>query len=481
MKQKNNKKSLLRNGAFSIGYKLINVLFPLFSATYVARILLPEGTGKVAYAQNIVSYFLLIAALGIPYYGTREIARCRDNLPEKRKVFTELVTINFIATAVCLVAYGFFVYLVFPENILLYAICGLELFFNLFNIDWLYQGEEEYVYITIRSVAIKLLSLICLFTFVKDIQDYLIYALIYSLGVGGNHLINLLNARKIVRLSFRNLNCGRHIRPVMVLLLSSVTASLYNKLDTTILGWLSTDEAVGLYTNAHKVISIALTLVVAVSSVFFPRLSYVYETERTLYRKYISVGLKIVLLLAVPCCLGVMIVSDNLIQALFGESFAPAGTTLRILAVFTVVKGAGDLLCYQSIISSGNENKLITARIVAGLVNVVLNLWLIPIYDYNGAAIAAVTSELLVNGMLLPVSLKIAKPQIGKKFLFTLLLSSLFMFFVTWTAQYFLKPGIVSLCVTVVVAMIAYFVGLIVTKNDMLLSILKREDRTLLE
>lgn len=460
------KKSLTRNAAFNIAYRLLNVVFPLVSATYIARVLSPEGVGRVAYAQNIVSYFLMLAVSGIPQYGTREIAKCREDKQQENKIFTELFIINVVSTTVCVAAYYVFIRLALKTEMLMYTVVGLELLFNFINIDWFYQGEEEYVYITLRSVIIKLLSLLALFLFVKDQKDYIIYALIHCMGIGGNYLFNILHARHSVRLVFSDLDFGRHAQPIMTLMVSAVMASLYSKVDITMLGWLSTDEAVGFYINAHKVISIVLTLVTALSAVFLPRLSYVYQNEREQYGRYLTVGLKVVLFLALPSCTGIVLVADNLIQVLFGSAFKPAGMTMQILAILTIVKGAGDLLCYQSIISSGNEGKLVKSRVVAGVMNVILNALLIPRYGPHGAAIASVASEIVVNGMLLPTSLKIAKPKINPRFCVSISISTGAMAIIAWWIQAYMGEGVVSLIVAVLAGMVVYFVVAVITKND---------------
>lgn len=475
-----NEKSLLLNGIFASGYRLLNVIFPLISATYAARVLEADGIGKVAYAQNNVSYFVMFATLGLSYHGTRVIAQNRKDQKKVNSAFTELMFISSVATVVCSFVYCLFVFLFFSEHWLLYAVCGIELFLNIFNIDWLYQGYEEYAYISLRSAGIKLLSLCALFIFVRDAKDYTVYALIHSIGICGNYLLNVINARKFVHLSFGEMNIGRHLRPIGILLISSTAASIYSKVDISMLGWLSSDQAVGWYTNAYKVIGIVLTLVVAVSSVFYPRLSAVYESNKAQYRGYLSVGLKIVLLLAVPCCVGLVVVADNLINVLFGSSFAPASTTLRILAVFTIIKGVGDLLCYQAIISSGNEKKLIVARLIAGLVSVLGNALLIPIWDQNGAAVSAVISEIVVNGAILPISLKIACPDLKKPFCVSLLISALLTTIVASISQAILGDGVVSLIVTIIMGMVAYFIGIVITRNEMLdyaLSVWRKQQR----
>ena len=69
------KKSLAKNSVFNMAYKGFTALFPLVTTTYISRVLLPEGVGRVAYANTIVSYFVFVASLGLPGYGVKAIAQ----------------------------------------------------------------------------------------------------------------------------------------------------------------------------------------------------------------------------------------------------------------------------------------------------------------------------------------------------------------------------------------------------------------------
>lgn len=463
--------TLAKNAVFNVMYRVLNVIFPLISASYISRVLEPEGLGKVAYAQNIVSYFVMVAALGIPSYGTREIARCKDRQTEVNKLFSELVTINVLSTVVCLAIYYVVIFAFFRDVVLLYAVFGLELMFNGINIDWFYQGREDYVYITWRSILVKTLSLIALFVFVKGPQDFAIYALIICMGTGCNYIFNVIHVRKYVKLTICGLNLKKHIYPVWVLLLSSAMASLYNKVDMTMLGWLSTDASVGFYSNAHKVVNIILTMVTAITAVFLPRLSYIYRNEQENYQQYLSLGLKVVLFLAVPSCLGLLTVADRLVIVLFGDLYVPMVSTVRILAILIIIKGVGDLLCYQAIISSGNEGKLVASRVVAGIVNIILNSILISQYAQNGAALASVISEVIVNGMLLPCSLKISKPVLNMRFVLSTIASTLTMLILAVMLSVFVEGMVWSLVAMVFMGALIYFAVASVTGNDIIMMV----------
>lgn len=149
--------SLFNNSIYNVLYKLLNVIFPLVSSAYVSHVLLAVGVGRIASAQNIAQYFVLVAALGLPNYGTREIAKVRDDNGMKNETFSELFLINLVSTILCSVAYYGLILgnKFFDSNRSLYLIVGLSIVFNAINIDWLYQGLEDYKYIAARSFAIK--------------------------------------------------------------------------------------------------------------------------------------------------------------------------------------------------------------------------------------------------------------------------------------------------------------------------------------
>ena len=221
-------KSLKKNIFFNIINDASNILFPLITSMYVSRIIMPEGVGLVSYAQNIASYFVTFAALGLPTYGIREIAKVQNDNTLSNKTFTELFIINAITTAVSTAAYAILVMSPlgsgFDKRLMLCF--GISILFNFINIEWLYMGKEEYVYISLRSVIIKIISLVLIFVFVRTKEDYINYSIIIVVALGGNYIFNIIHARKIVKFSFKNLEFKKHINPLVVLALSLFLSSI---------------------------------------------------------------------------------------------------------------------------------------------------------------------------------------------------------------------------------------------------------------
>ena len=163
-------KSLAKNSLYNILYKTSNLVFPLIISAYVSRILMAEGVGKVSSAQNIVTYFTLLAALGLPTYGTKMIAAVGEIREQRNKTFSELFCLNAISTIICTIIYYCLIINIpyFQERLALSVVCGLAIIFNIINVDWFYQGREEYGYIMMRSLLIKVISLVSVFFFCKN-------------------------------------------------------------------------------------------------------------------------------------------------------------------------------------------------------------------------------------------------------------------------------------------------------------------------
>jgi len=421
------KKSLAVNSIYSMLYKLLNVLFPLITATYAARVLLADGVGKVASAQNIVQYFIIIAALGIPNYGIREVAKRQDDADGTNRVFSELFFINALSTAVCTAVYYGMVLTAdwFADQRLLFLTVGLSIILNFFNVDFFYQGKEEYGYIAARSFAVKLLSLVALFLFVRDTGDFVIYALIHCLAVAGNHLFNVFNLRGKVKLCFKGLNVKRHLKPVLILLASSISIELYTLLDTTMLSAWCADDIVGYYNNATKLARIINSMISSLALVLLPRLSYYYNNGKLQeFRSIANRVLKILTVLAIPAVLGVALLADSMIPVLFGVDFLPAVVTLRILSVQVMAVALNNFFGTQILMTVGQEKKLLISVIIGAVVNVTMNALLIPTYQHNGAAFASAVSEVCVLLATMTFGWKYVRFRLEWRYLLTMVLSA---------------------------------------------------------
>lgn len=467
-------KSLKRNSIYNIIYTLSNLLFPMIISMIVSRVINPEGIGKVSFAQNVASYFLMTAQLGMSAYGIREIAKVNGDENHTNKIFTELFLINFITTMISSLAYVLLIFINrnFKENILLYLSCGLQILFNIINIDWFYSGKEEYGYIAIRNIIVKIASLVAIIFFVRSEGDFVIYALITSIAAGANYVFNIIHVRKYVKFTWNGLSFRGHLKPLIVLGISSFMSLIYSKVDVTMIGIMSNDFETGIYSNAHKIINMLITACTAICTVFFPRLSFLYENDKNKFYLLLEKGIKILSFIVFPASIGVCVLSPYIMETFYGKAFMDGSVILQVFSFLIIIKGIGNLLCYQLVICTNNEKKRLPIYFIATIINVIMNSFLIPKIGGLGAAIASVTSEFLVNFFLLIWMFKILRFNIPFKAIVQNIISSLLMGMIIYFFVQ-LKLSTIMLCVLgTIIGGVLYLILNLIFRNEIIMNMI---------
>lgn len=465
------KKSLAKNSIFMLIYNVLNVLVPFIYGIYVARVLPEYWIGKVTIAQNIAQYFVILAFLGIPTYGLREISKNRGNKEKTNKIFTELFIINFISSITFASIYFGLICIVpsYRSNMTLFIITGSLILFNILDITWLYEGLEEFGFISLRNLIFKTLSIICLFLFVKNENDYLIFAAIHVGCLGFNYLTNMLFHRKYVRFSFKNLNFKQHMKPILFLVVVNLAIEIYTLVDVTMIGIFKGEEAVTFYSYASKTQKILLQIISTFTLVLVPRISLLYKEKRLdEFNQLLSKTLLLIILLALPMIIGVCFVSNDLFILLYGDAYYRSSSILNVLSLLAFISPIGYLLGSRVLLVTDNEKFMVIPVALGAVVNIILNAILINTVGVIGAAIASVISELVVAVVYIALSHKYFKISIKIseiiKILIALLLMGLYCFF----AYKYLDINIyIKLGVVIVGAMAIYFITLLISNESL--------------
>ena len=485
------KKSLVKNSIFNMAYKGFTALFPLVTTSYISHVLLPEGVGKVAYANTIVAYFVLLASLGLPSYGVKAIAQNDETKEQRSRTFFELFFINLAATLLCIAAYYVFVtyFPHFADRRELFWVMGLLLILNIFNIDWFYQGMEEYTYIATRSFVVKIASFVLMLLFVKASGDYLIYAFILCLATAGNNLLNAFELRKYVTISVlfpkknrkpaqSGMRMGQHLRPVFILLASTIATEVYTMLDTVMLEYYHGDVSVGYYSNAVKIVRMTYTVVIALVAVFYPRISMYYKQKRQeACNELLSRGTQILLLLALPCTVGLFLTADQIVPLLFGEAFLPAVGTLRILAILVLVFSVAYFLGHIVLTATGRERMILRATVAGAVINTAANFLLIPRFRQDGAAAASVLSELTVTALLLWYAKDCYTIRVGRNYLWSTGAALLVMAGVVLGLSALFRGTSGGVLFVIAAGAVCYAVCLLLFRNELLMELIQKLKR----
>ena len=377
------------------------IIFPLITFPYISRVLLVEGSGKVAFATSVVTYFTMFASLGIPTYGVRACAIVRDNKEKLSKTVQELLIISGGTTLLTYIVFGISLFVIpeFAQERTLLLIVGLGIGLNTIGVQWLYNALEQYSYITTCSILFKVIGMILMFLLVKESSDYQIYGGVYVIASFGSYVLNFICLRKFV--TFQKTGTyqfKQHLKHIMVFFAMSAGASIYLNLDVVMLRFLQSNEAVGYYNAGIKVKTVLVTCVTSLGTVLLPRLSYYIETaDKKAFQLMVGKAFRFVFVAASAVTVYFSIFARESILLLSGEAFLPAVGPMMILMPTVLLIGLSNVTGIQILTPNGREREVMYSIWGGAILDFVLNLIVIPKFSGNGAAL----STLLAEGMVL--------------------------------------------------------------------------------
>ena len=395
------KNSLKLNAILNIVKTLAILLFPLITFPVVSIALGPENTGRVDFSNSFVSYFSIIASLGISAYAIRECSILKEDKERLEKTASEIFSINILTTLIsyCLLALSLLVYKIGDSYRILIYISSTTLIFNAFSCDWINYVCEEYLFVTIRTIVLKLVFVILVVIYIKSPAQTVLYT-VFTVVI--SNIVSILNVvfrggKCKIRFTTK-LNLKTHFKPVMILFAINVSESVLNNLDITMLGILENDYIVGLYGFAFKIKMMMAQLLNAVIVVFVPRCSFSYsQGDFDSFNTYFKKAFQFVVYFIIPAIIGVILISPQIVLLFGGGKFDDSVWYLRVLSFSLAIASFGTYLVGNLfLIPAKHEIKYMVASLAGMAVNVVLNFILIPLFGGIAAAITTCISELVM-------------------------------------------------------------------------------------
>ena len=386
---------VLKNYAYNLSYQLLVIILPIITTPYVTRVFSSADLGTYGYFNSIVTYFILLATLGVANYGTKEISGHRKDI---RKNFWGIYTLQFGATILSICLYILLcLSLSFMRNPVAY-ILGLSLVSKGMDISWLFQGLEDFRKITVRNITVKLVGVISIFLFVKSANDLYLYVFLLTIFELLGQFSMWWPAREFIgKPHFDWSYAKQHLKPVILLFLPQIAISLYVTLDRTMLGALASTKDVGIYDQALKLVNILLTLVTSLGSVMLPRVANLLSTgDHKAVNKMHQMSFLIYNLVIFPIIAGMLIVNDDFVQFFLGQDFQDAKYAIAIMIFRMFFIGWTNIMGIQILIPYNKNKEFMISTTIPAIVSVGLNLLLLPKLGYIGAAIVSVLTEALV-------------------------------------------------------------------------------------
>jgi O-antigen/teichoic acid export membrane protein len=442
------------NIKYNFIYKCVAVFFPFIISLYISRSLGAEKVGALAVALNRTSYFVSLAALGIPNYGIREVARRRNDICATKKLIYELLIISAISTLVSLLIFWLYINMLHVENTRIYFIYGSLIVANIISVDWYFFGNEKYKYIAIRSLIVKIVSFCLILLCVHDSDDYYIYAVLYCVGIIGNSFFNIVYLLKDVGIYNGVISFKPHIKPILYMFFSVIAVDLYSKIDISMLGIYNDNYSVACYSYSVKLVKMLAVVFFSFTSVVLPRLSKGKEGHN---EKDVSSIIRIIIILCFGTMIGIYSISDNITLVLWGKEYEGSIIILKILAPLVFICPLGNLFGVQILTSFNAEKTLLYTNILGLIINVCCNFLMIPRYGYIGAAFASVMCEFTVMIVQWIVSKKYIKIHIETVFLIKVAISGIVLFYVEKMIHNMFGNSIIDILVSILAGLFGYF------------------------
>ena len=379
-----------------------NLLLPLLTFPYLSRVLGANGLGICNFITSYGQNYIIIAALGLPIYGIREIAKVGNDQHKRSKIFFELLSLHLIVTTILLITYiiSIFYYdeLLEYKNIALLG--GFLIFFNVFSVDWLFNGINNFKYITIRSLLIRFSSVLAIFLLVRKKDDYYIYFLINTITVFLTVLMDIYYARKFVNKPSVLSLAGvfSHAKPISVLGIYMVLTSIYSVLPLTLLGFFSTKASVGYFAGANKIVRLTISFFSSLTLVMIPKINQLSDNEnREEYIELIDKSLNFAVTFGLPISIGMMFLAEPLILILSGDNFQNSVPVIRIMSPIVFIVALAQVFVQLILSVHRKDNYMVKISILGMICGTLINVVFIPYFSEKATGYSQLTSELLVT------------------------------------------------------------------------------------
>jgi len=397
-------KRIAKNFSWLVIGEVISKGLEFFVTIYIARVLGTAAFGLYSFALAFLAYLLIVTDFGLSLFGIKEIAQNRQSAP---KIALNVVLLRLF---LAVVAYGLsFVIVLFapvPTQLkLLFWLVFLLVFPRAIDPSWIFQGLEKMQYIALLKIAGAILSLSLTVLLVKSSADLIKLPIINFLSLLIVALVLIIFISKVIfelRLHHLSISIWKnYVSQALPLGVAAVLIQVYCNLDSIMLGFMRDVEAVGVYNAAYKLFFGVVFLLAFWQQVVFPESSRRIMADREKAKNFLLDYSRISFLFGFPICYLVAFLAPTLINIFFGVAYSGANLALTILVWNFLPLILSGLYGTLILVPLGKTKEILFAAGGGALINIILNLLLIPGFGVSGAAVATLLTEVSVTVIML--------------------------------------------------------------------------------
>lgn len=461
--------SIKKNTIFNFICQFVNLVAPLITGVYIARVLDAELIGQNSYIASICSYFSLIIVFGTNLYGTVAVSKARDDFEEKSRIFYELNIIKFFCFLASCFFYSFLV-IFYVEYQTLLAIYLISLLSSLVDITWYFQGIERFDFISLRTVITKVLAVSFVFIFIKSKDNFYLYV-IFSLSstLIPNLLLFPMAKKELVKVKIQSLNWKKHLKKLVPFFLVNALISIYSVMDKTMLKLITgSNQEVGYYEQAYKIYNLCSTLTVVIGPVINARIAFVYD-DKEKRDELFDLGFRFAFMMSFPIMVGCLMLSSEIIDVFFGDGYESSKNVLMVFSVLPLITSIGMMTGHMYYTPRYKTRISIVACAIGAIVNFGLNILMSYFYGAFGAAVATIIAEFIISTIEIILFKDLDKKQFllsSVKYIFASLIMGVILFLLN--KFIFIDNKILELVFKVMICAISYFACLLIMKEKLM-------------
>ena len=361
----------------------------------------------------------------------------------------------------------------------LYLVMTIQIFANIFYVEFVNEALENYKFITIKSVIVKIIYFLSILLAVRNPDDIVIYAIVVSLTNFLNNIISFIYAKRRIKFDFSKIEIKKYIKPLIAVLVITNVDLLYSQLDRVMLGKHVNDVSVTIYYTAFYLVSTLAAIPYSIINVSIPRLSYLLKNKgKEIYEEKLNNSISSLLFIIVPMCLGVFVLSKEIIILYAGKKYLAAIVPLMIACITRIFISLESVMNNLVMYPNNREDRILKVSLICGTSNLIINYLLVTFKIFSPITALATTGlvELAVfitHYIYSRRKMNINVQVFSKKNMTYIILSLLFIPISLLLRK--LNLGFyITMILIIITCMLLYFIVLYIKKDNNLMFILDK-------
>nr|WP_318539442.1 oligosaccharide flippase family protein [Terribacillus saccharophilus] len=379
-----------------------NYILPLITLPFLIRTLGNDHFGSIVFVTAIMQYIVVFCDFGFNYTSTRKIALVKDNNSQILKIIYSTYATKLILMAGSLIVLMLllFIFQVNIETLLLYIVSFFFVVGNVLFPTWYFQGMEKMKNITIINIVSRLISVVFIFIFINDPEDYIKAAFFQSLGPLIAGIIGFYLIFKTHNFSFNEKptfsEMINEIKEGWKVFISSVSTTVYVQGSVIVVGIVGSPALVGQYSIIHKIVQAIQGISQPIAQALYPHFCNQYEKNLDIFKQLKTKFIYFSIAFSFTVSIATFFSAEEILLLIAGDQSSPSLVYLFELWTIVLFFVINNILLNSLILAMNKFGLMLKVYVYSAIVFVLISLPLTMYFDLRGMFVSILTIELMI-------------------------------------------------------------------------------------